>query len=596
MPDGGKEKAAYMCKNRLVISVLFVLFVFFLVGCGGSGSGGGNKPPDNTKPQTYTVTFNSNGGSAVGPVQRQGGGTVSAFASPTRICYAFVGWYFDNTTFANKVSIPYVVNENITLHAKWTELPELAGVTCITTATELNSIRNNLAGNYKLMADISLKTYGNWEPIGTAITPFSGTIDGSDYKIIGLTIKKETEEYVGLFGYVSGGTIANLAIEVVDILGKQYTGAVAGYVTNNSTITNCYSIGDIRSVSSLSSPSSPSYSGGIAGYVNKSTITGCQSTGNISSSHYYSYPSYSGGIAGYAYNSTIIDCYSTGDVYAGSGNSSYPGGIAGYVYNSTITDCYSTGDVSAGSGNPSYSGGIAGYVRDRSTITNCYSTGDVSAFSSGTSFSYAPSQSYSGGIAGHIETYSTITDCYSTGNISSNSISYTSNLLSNSYSGGIIGLITSSSTITNCYSTGDVFAVASVPSFSGTYSNSFSGGIAGRMAYGAINNCAANNNYITANTTAGRIVGDIFGTVSASNNIALDTMKAAEDGAQFDTTDTMLHGIDRSNNDLTQKTTYSDTIVGDGTGGLGWKFGNDADNPWKMPEGDNYTYPIFYWQ
>jgi len=28
---------------------------------------------------------------------------------------------------------------------------------------------------------------------------------------------------------------------------------------------------------------------------------------------------------------------------------------------------------------------------------------------------------------------------------------------------------------------------------------------------------------------------------------------------------------------------------------LGWKFGNDDDNPWKMGVGE-YLLPVFYWQ
>jgi len=29
--------------------------------------------------------------------------------------------------------------------------------------------------------------------------------------------------------------------------------------------------------------------------------------------------------------------------------------------------------------------------------------------------------------------------------------------------------------------------------------------------------------------------------------------------------------------------------------GLGWKFGNDDENPWKMGVG-GYPLPVFYWQ
>ena len=47
------------------------------------------------------------------------------------------------------------------------------------------------------------------------------------------------------------------------------------------------------------------------------------------------------------------------------------------------------------------------------------------------------------------------------------------------------------------------------------------------------------------------------------------------------------NGLNKSSTELKDKTTYETT--------LGWKFGNDDDNPWKMGVGD-YPLPVFYWQ
>jgi hypothetical protein len=46
---------------------------------------------------------------------------------------------------------------------------------------------------------------------------------------------------------------------------------------------------------------------------------------------------------------------------------------------------------------------------------------------------------------------------------------------------------------------------------------------------------------------------------------------------------------------LNTQSTYSNTVNGDGLGGLGWKFGGNDANPWKMPAGGS-GYPILYWQ
>ena len=67
----------------------------------------------------YTVTFNSNGGSAVAPVTGQAGDPITPPADPTRIGYLFSGWYTD-TELAGTVLWPYLITGNATLYAKWT--------------------------------------------------------------------------------------------------------------------------------------------------------------------------------------------------------------------------------------------------------------------------------------------------------------------------------------------------------------------------------------------------------------------------------------------------------------------------------------------
>lgn len=69
---------------------------------------------------TYTVTFNSNGGSRVNSIQVNEGGYVSSPTPPTRDGYIFLGWYLGNSeyNFSNKVFA------NITLTAKWEKIEE----------------------------------------------------------------------------------------------------------------------------------------------------------------------------------------------------------------------------------------------------------------------------------------------------------------------------------------------------------------------------------------------------------------------------------------------------------------------------------------
>jgi len=103
-------------KLGAIIAVIgLVATALFLTGCD-NGS---------TSDPTYTVTFNSNGGTAVAQViGLTSGSTITAPADPTKTGYTciFDGWYKDNTTFANPWNFGDggdTVTANITLYAKW---------------------------------------------------------------------------------------------------------------------------------------------------------------------------------------------------------------------------------------------------------------------------------------------------------------------------------------------------------------------------------------------------------------------------------------------------------------------------------------------
>jgi hypothetical protein len=187
-------------------------------------------------------------------------------------------------------------------------------------------------------------------------TAFAGTFDGNGHKITNFTINEETNNYIGLFGYInSGGSVKNLGLENCSVSGTAYVGGLVGYSGGN--ISNCYSTGTVGG---------SVWVGGLVGdNGGGSSITNCYSTGAVSGGSQHV-----GGLVGMN-NSSITNCYSTGSVI-GSSNSYYVSGLVGTNFTGSISNCYSTGSVSGSSD----VGGLVGY--NNSDINNCYSTCSVS--------------------------------------------------------------------------------------------------------------------------------------------------------------------------------------------------------------------------
>lgn len=83
---------------------------------GGSGSSGGSAST------TYTLTFETNGGSAISKVTKNKGTTIDlAQYAPTKSGATFEGWYADKGLTKKITSVK--LNANTTVYAKWTEAP-----------------------------------------------------------------------------------------------------------------------------------------------------------------------------------------------------------------------------------------------------------------------------------------------------------------------------------------------------------------------------------------------------------------------------------------------------------------------------------------
>ena len=223
--------------------------------------------------------------------------------------------------------------------------------------------------NITLDKNIDL-TGKEWTPIGTESQSYTGTFDGGNHTITGLTINQSATSNVGLFASIAeGGTVKNLTLKDVNITADSNAGAIAG--ENRGTIENCSVSG------SVTSSSNNSYVGGITGWNYRGTITDCHSSATVEGKAYV------GGIAGQS-DATITACYSTGSVTATKNNTtgySFAGGVVGYNNGAVLIACYATGSVSGGG---DFVGGVVG-SNENGTLTACYhATGKVSGASGST--------------------------------------------------------------------------------------------------------------------------------------------------------------------------------------------------------------------
>ncbi len=111
-----------MKKSKLLIFLLAAVSSVSLmtaasfVGC----TSNDNPPPSTEQPVTYTVTFNSNGGSSVSSQTVEEGEKASKPTDPTRDGYTFGGWYTDSAC-TQAYDFNTEVSGNITLYAKWVD-------------------------------------------------------------------------------------------------------------------------------------------------------------------------------------------------------------------------------------------------------------------------------------------------------------------------------------------------------------------------------------------------------------------------------------------------------------------------------------------
>lgn len=297
---------------------------------------------------SYTITYNLDGGTNA--PSNPSSFTIAdsvLLEAPAKDGFNFDGWYAD-AAFTKKVTgIAGGSTGDQTFYAKWTTptpppvQPDGNGSYPIGTYAELQAVAQAIQNDPDTYAGASYYLTANikggdavWTvPIGTAAHPFSGSFDGRDYYVLGLTIAGGEANEEGLFGVIgTRGKVENLS--VIDMNWQAQSGVAGGLAAvNEGTISGCGSgfngpnsgtypkNGEQVPISELNSDVRGHTAGGLVG-INRGTITDSRSNADVSGST-------AGGIAGQN-EGTITNVYNTGsvtgDVLAGgiAGSSSGP--------------------------------------------------------------------------------------------------------------------------------------------------------------------------------------------------------------------------------------------------------------------------------
>jgi uncharacterized repeat protein (TIGR02543 family) len=154
-----------MKKFLFVVAIVFACFL--LLGCSSEPE---DEDPTNVVVQ-YTITFNSNGGSAVTSITSNENTTVNKPSDPTKNGSTFIGWFTDSALTA-PVVWPYNVSANTTFYAKWEE------VTPQVTYTIFWEVNGSIVETDLNVSEGVMPAYDGYTPIKPATNQYEYTFTG----------------------------------------------------------------------------------------------------------------------------------------------------------------------------------------------------------------------------------------------------------------------------------------------------------------------------------------------------------------------------------------------------------------------------------
>ncbi|MEX0681138.1 MAG: GLUG motif-containing protein [Balneolales bacterium] len=320
----------------------------------------------------------------------------------------------------------------------------------IATLEQLQEIHNHTSEHFIQISDIDASDADNLNeghgfiPIGNGKDLFTGTFDGNNFHISNLSIHREKEDTVGLFGKVDkGAVIKNVTLVEVTVEGNNRVGGLIG--SNQGEVQNSSVEGNISGNHSV---------GGLIG-SNSGTIQASCTRGRV-----ISHGDWVGGLIG-SNSGAIYDSCSEADV---SGNDAI-GGLIG-INSGAVHDSYTTGQVQGSAG----VGGLIG--SNEGDIQDSYAEGEITGFSffiggligrnrggdvrNSYALGYIMGPSEVGGLIGTGTGNSAVSNSYALGNV-----------YGRREIGGFIGLMEGNSIVSNSYSAGYVSGRSNVGGFAG---------------------------------------------------------------------------------------------------------------------------------
>ncbi len=217
-----------------------------------------------------------------------------------------------------------------------------------------------------------------WTPIGSESNPYTGTFDGQNHTISGMTIEN-AESYSGLFGNVTG-TVRDFTVTgSITITGSEAVSKVGGAVGSLGIDTADGTVSGVTSDVDITVSAGNDHIGGVVGSMPENsspTVESCVYTGNITVTVEAGSVA---GVVGYIRTGTIQNCANWGGISINTGGNGSVGGILGYCNNGKIyiRNCYNSGSIAAeGTANV---GAIVGQNKStQATVSNCcYLTGSA---------------------------------------------------------------------------------------------------------------------------------------------------------------------------------------------------------------------------